>query len=164
MISKLKDYNWRLRMERINWWRNSGHTCKDNSTVCLIDVTAIIILVSYFICLVSIAIFLSQLLFFCCSEKPSLCNCCNCWEFFFYWEGLFLCIMQEWWVELAVLVHLENSTIQAEHTTFQVRLEMDIWEERIETEMESHKWGIADKRVIALKTKETSQLFLKSLV
>ena len=68
--------------------------------------------------------------------------------------------MQEWWVELAVLVHLENSAIQAEHTTFQVRLEMDIWEERIEIEIEFHKWEVADKRVIALKTKETSQLFL----
>ena len=56
MISKSRDYNWRLRRKRVNWWINSGHAYKGNNTICLVDVTTVIILVFYFICLVSIAI------------------------------------------------------------------------------------------------------------
>jgi len=56
-ISKLRNYNWGLRRVCVNQWRNSGHTCKGNNAVYLIDVTIIIILISCFICLVSISTF-----------------------------------------------------------------------------------------------------------
>jgi len=64
VISKLRDYNWRLRRERVNQWRNSSHTYKDNSTVHLINIATIIILVSCFIYLVSIATFSTLVIFF----------------------------------------------------------------------------------------------------
>jgi len=35
-IIKLRNYNWGLRRECVNQWRNSGHTCKGNSAVYLI--------------------------------------------------------------------------------------------------------------------------------
>jgi len=41
---------------------------------------------------------------------------------------------------------------------------MDVWEERIETEIESYEWEIADKSVIVLKTERMLQLFPQSLV
>ena len=63
MISKLKNYDWRLRRERVNWWRDSGYACKSNSTICLVDVAAIIILVFYFIRLVSIATLFTLVIF-----------------------------------------------------------------------------------------------------
>jgi len=46
----------------------------------------------------------------------------------------------------------------AECTTSQVRLDIDIWVwvERREAEMESHKQEIVDRRVIALKTEKIS--------
>ena len=47
----------------------------------------------------------------------------------------------------------------AECTTFQVRLKIDIWKERRKMEIEFYKWEIADKRVIALKTKGMLKLF-----
>ena len=52
----------------------------------------------------------------------------------------------------------------AEYKAFQVRLEINIWEERREVEMEFHKWEIADKRVITLRIKGMSQFFSQSLV
>ena len=64
MISKLKNYDWRFRRERVNWWRDSGYAYKGNSTICLVDVAAIIILVFYFICLVSIATLFTLVIFF----------------------------------------------------------------------------------------------------
>ena len=54
VISKSRNYDWKLRRMGVSWWRNSGHTCKDNSTFCLVDITTVIILISYFICWVSI--------------------------------------------------------------------------------------------------------------
>ena len=60
--------------------------------------------------------------------------------------------MLEWWV---VLVYLENSVWIAECTTFQVRLEIDIWEEKREVKIEFYKWEIVDKRVIAFRTEKT---------
>ena len=63
MISKSRDYNWRLKRVRVNWWRDSGYACKDNSTIYLVDVTAVVILVSYFICLMSIATLFTLVIF-----------------------------------------------------------------------------------------------------
>ena len=40
---------------------------------------------------------------------------------------------------LVVLIHLENSTWIVECTTFQVKLEIDIWEERIKVKIEFYK-------------------------
>ena len=60
--------------------------------------------------------------------------------------------MLEWWV---VLVYLENSVWIAECTTSQVRLEIDIWEEKREVKIEFYKWEIVDKRVIAFRTEKT---------
>ena len=47
----------------------------------------------------------------------------------------------------------------AEYKEFQVRLEINIWEERGEVEMEFHEWEIADKRVITLRIEGMSQFF-----
>ena len=62
-ISKLRNYNWKLRRECVDWWRDSGYACKGNSTICLVDVAIVIILVSYFICLMSIATFFALVIF-----------------------------------------------------------------------------------------------------
>ena len=62
-ISKSRNYDWRLRRERVDWWRDISYACKDNSIICLVDIAAIIILVSYFICLVSIVIFFALVIF-----------------------------------------------------------------------------------------------------
>ena len=64
--------------------------------------------------------------------------------------------MPGWWAALAVLVCLENSTWITEYTIFQVRLEINIWEKRIEVEIESYKQGIANRKVIVFKTEGTS--------
>ena len=38
----------------MDWWRDSSHAYKDNSTIYLVNITTVIILVFYFICLISI--------------------------------------------------------------------------------------------------------------
>jgi len=47
--------------------------------------------------------------------------------------------MSKWQVALTVLVHLNNFVWTAECTISQVRLEIDIWEKRIEAEMEFYE-------------------------
>ena len=63
VISKSKNYDWRFRKKRVNWWRYSSYACKGNNTVYLVDIAIVIILVPYFICLVSIAIFFVLVIF-----------------------------------------------------------------------------------------------------
>jgi len=51
-----------------------------------------------------------------------------------------------------------------EQTIFQIRLEIEIWNEIRKAEIEFQEYEITDKRVIALKIEETLQLFLQSLI
>ena len=42
---------------------------------------------------------------------------------------------------------------------------MDIWKKMIEVEIESHKWGIADRRVIAFKAeRDITVILMKSCI